>query len=236
MRKPALLFLVFCSLAGIGFFGAKMQHRWSQATVTPSASATPPPIPTASQQSALRPIHGLIRVNDPSLVVDLRYAGTHNFTGQRIYQQACLVLNEHTARKVLAANAEFQTLGYRLKIWDAYRPLSAQRVLWRKFPHGGFVADPSTGSMHNRGAAVDVTLVNAQGQELLMPSAFDEFTPRARIDYQQAPTEAMRNRELLARVMLKHGFQRIKHEWWHFQDTQGKKYPLQDIPFTKFKS
>ena len=239
MRKPALLILLFIFLAGVGFFGARLLDQ-RRLPVAPSIPVTTPesaptaetPIPLTS--AAIPALHGLIRVMDPSLFVDLRYNTPNNFTGQRIYPQAYLVMNQHTARILAAANVELQSLGYRLKIWDAYRPLSAQRMLWKKYPHGGFVADPRTGSMHNRGAAVDVTLVDAQGQEVLMPSAFDEFSPRAEIYYRQAPSEAIRNRDLLARVMCKHGFRRIKHEWWHFEDKQGTAWPLLDVPFSAF--
>jgi D-alanyl-D-alanine dipeptidase len=235
MRKLALLLsLFFLCLAGAGFFGARWLHPLSWTlSISPVATAQAAESTTARPARAL---HGLVRVSDPSLVVDLRYATTRNFTGQRIYpREACLVLHRHTARQLLAADAEFVTLGYRLKIWDAYRPLSAQRLLWKKYPHGGFVANPRTGSMHNRGAAVDVTLVDAQGRELRMPSAFDEFSPRAASDYRHASRAATRNRELLARIMLKHGFRRIKHEWWHFEDPQLASNPVLDVPFSAFK-
>jgi D-alanyl-D-alanine dipeptidase len=239
MRKPALIVL-FLGLVSIGFLSARLLDHRGVPPVTPAVMPDKPTqtagktLTPLSAVRAVRAVHGLIKVDDPSLVVDLRYATTHNFTGQRLYSHACLVLNAHTAPKLLAAAAEFQTLGYRLKIWDAYRPLSVQRVLWQNNPNGGQVASPHTGSDHNRGAAVDVTLVDARGAEVLMPSGFDDFTPRAASDYQQAPPEAIRHRELLKRIMLKHGFHGIKLEWWHFADSNAKAYPVLDIPFSAF--
>lgn len=168
-----------------------------------------------------------------SLLIELRYATNRNFTGHTLYFGALCILHKGTAEKLLAANSELQKQGYRLKIWDAYRPLSVQRALWKRYPKGGFVADPRVGSLHNRAAAVDVTLVDSHGKEVAMPSGFDDFSPRASIDYRGGSAAARKNRELLGTVMRRHGFRRIHKEWWHFNDSEAKKYRVLDISFKK---
>ncbi len=127
-------------------------------------------------------------------------------------------------------------MGFGLKIYDAYRPLSVQRKMWAVFPQEGYVANPAKGSRHNRGAAVDVTLVDlATGKELPMPSVYDEFSERAHRNYSGATAEELRNRELLERVMEKHGFKGLFTEWWHFDDVNSKRYELLDIDSSEIK-
>ena len=120
-------------------------------------------------------------------------------------------------------------MGLGLKVFDGYRPLSVQRKMWKVYPHAGYVADPKRGSRHNRGAAVDLTLIHTNGAEVLMPSPYDSFTESAHRDSTNAPPEALVNRELLERVMVKHGFEGLPTEWWHFDDVDWRKYPLMDI-------
>jgi len=140
----------------------------------------------------------------------------------------------------VAANAEFAEEGYRLKIWDAYRPKSAQQVMWEHGPDGVYVADPAVGSNHNRGASVDVTLVDQNGREVEMPTGFDDFTEEASRNYPDMPEEASRNypdmpeearqnMEYLTEVMVRNGFSFIQSEWWHFNDADYKEYPHLDL-------
>ncbi len=127
-------------------------------------------------------------------------------------------------------------MGFGLKIYDAYRPLSVQREMWAIYPHEGYVANPAKGSRHNRGAAVDVTLINLKDRkELLMPSAYDEFSEKAHRDFSDTSGEAIRNRNLLERVMEKHGFIGLPTEWWHFDDVNWKEYELLDIDSSRLK-
>lgn len=181
-------------------------------------------------------IKGLIELLklDNSFVMDLRYATENNFTGKVIYKDDKCLIHKDTAQKLIAANNEFKSLGYSIKIFDAYRPHSAQKILWNAASDKSYVASPKNGSIHNRGAAVDITLVDAEGKELPMPSGYDEFTERAHLDYSDCPKEQIDNRELLGRIMKKHGFRRISHEWWHFEDTNAKSYPILDIQFEEF--
>lgn len=182
-------------------------------------------------------IQGLVELQklDDSFYIDLRYATANNFTGKIIYENAKCLIHKNTAKKLIAANEEFMSLGYRIKIFDAYRPHSAQKVLWDAASDKSYVASPQKGSIHNRGAAVDITLVDAEGKELSMPSGYDEFSKRAHLDYTDCSQEQIDNRELLGSIMKKHGFRRISNEWWHFEDTDAKQYPLLDVQFDEFK-
>ncbi|MEK7780728.1 MAG: M15 family metallopeptidase [Verrucomicrobiota bacterium] len=166
----------------------------------------------------------------PGIVLDIRYATTNNFTGQRLYPSAQCYLSRAAAEKLVAAQKEFATLGYGLKIFDGYRPLAVQRKMWEVFPQPGYVADPKKGSRHNRGAAVDVTLIRlADGAELPMPTPYDDFTERAHRNFTDLPEETIRNRNLLEQVLTKHGFVGLPTEWWHFDDQDWRSYPLLDI-------
>jgi len=167
----------------------------------------------------------------PGVVLDIRYATTNNFTGQQLYPFAGCYLRRAAAEKLAAAQAELKPLGYGLKIYDGYRPLSVQRKMWEVFPKPGYVADPKKGSRHNRGAAVDVTLIRlSDGTELPMPTPYDDFTPKAHRNYKDLPVEVIQNRELLERVLTQHGFVGLPTEWWHFDDRDWRNYPLLDIP------
>lgn len=190
----------------------------------------------ASVKENIYEIKGLVELQklDDSFVIDLRYATENNFTGKIIYSKAVCLINKNTAKKLIAANNEFKEMGYRIKVFDAYRPFSAQKILWEAADDKSFVANPNKGSIHNRGAAVDVTLVDKDGKEVDMPSGYDEFTDRARINYTGCTELQKENRELLARVMVKHGFKRISNEWWHFDDTNAQNYPILDVSFEEF--
>jgi len=169
----------------------------------------------------------------PGVVLDIRYATTNNFTGRQLYPFSKCYLRQAAAEKLRAAQAELATTGYGLKIYDGYRPLTVQWKMWEVFPQPGYVADPRKGSRHNRGAAVDVTLIRlADGTELVMPTPYDDFTERAHRNFKDLPEETIRNRELLQQVLTKHGFVGLPTEWWHFDDKDWRKYPILDIQIT----
>ena len=169
----------------------------------------------------------------PGIVLDIRYATTNNFTGQQLYPFSKCYLRRAAAEKLRAAQVELATMGYGLKIFDGYRPLSVQWKMWEVFPQPGYVADPRKGSRHNRGAAVDVTLIRLDsGAELLMPTPYDDFTERAHRNFNDLPAEVIHNRELLEQVMTKHGFVGLPTEWWHFDDRDWRRYPILDVPVT----
>jgi len=161
----------------------------------------------------------------PGITVDLPYSRTDNFFRQKFYTDARALLRPATAKKLAAAEAEFEKLGLHLKVWDAWRPLSVQREMWKVLPDSRYVANPARGSRHNRGAAVDVTLMKG-GRELEMPTRFDDFTPRAYADATDVSDAAKRNRAQLRTVMERHGFEALKTEWWHFDDVDWQKYDI----------
>lgn len=179
----------------------------------------------------LKLINGLVELEklDSSFIIDMKYASSDNFMGKKIYSIHRCVLQLEVAKNLIKANICFKKFGYRLKILDAYRPLSVQKLMWESYPNEDFVAPLSRGSIHNRGCAVDVTLVDLNGNELKMPSAFDDFSKKAWITYNQCDDILIRNREFLAKIMLQNGFMRIETEWWHFYDLNYIKYPLLDI-------
>lgn len=165
------------------------------------------------------------------LVIELRYTTADNFFKTAFYpKQAPALLRPSTAAKIAAVQAELKTQGLSLKIWDAYRPLSVQRAMWKTLPDTRFVADPAKGGRHNRGAAVDATLVDANGVELRMPTAHDDFSEQAGAYFKLVPPDAFQNRAKLQQVMTKHGFTIFESEWWHFDDADWKQYEALDVP------
>lgn len=167
----------------------------------------------------------------PGVVLDIRYATTNNFTGQKVYPAAKCYLRRAAAEKLKRVQEELQKQKLGLKIYDGYRPLSVQRKFWALVPDDRFVANPAKGSKHNRGGAVDLTIVDSKGKELPMPTPYDDFTEKAHQDYSDLPKEALRNRSLLRTTMEKHGFKNITTEWWHFDDVDWQKYDLMDLSF-----
>ena len=168
----------------------------------------------------------------PKIRIDIRYATPDNFTHETLYPEArCLLLRE-VAEKLSTVQQRLEKNGMGLKIFDGYRPLSVQKKMWAKFPVEGYVANPAKGSNHNRGAAVDLTLVDSEGRELSMPSAYDEFSERAHRDYTGGSAEALKNRQILQEEMEKEGFHGLTTEWWHFDYKDAKKYPVLDLSFS----
>jgi len=182
-------------------------------------------------------LYGLVDIQelDSSIVVDLRYATDNNFMGYQIYpDNSRAYLRRETAVKLIKASEIFKRDGYRIKIWDAYRPLSAQKIMWEHSPLPGYVADPDKGSKHNRGAAVDMTLIDSEGNELEMPTGYDDFTEKAARDYPYHSEQAKKNMDYMTRVMNQCGFKGIRTEWWHFDDVDANNYPILDIGLDSF--
>jgi zinc D-Ala-D-Ala dipeptidase len=189
------------------------------------------------EKKPLKEISGLVKIEDidSSIVVDLRYAGENNFTGKKIYPVNVCVLRRETALKLAKANEEFKKRGFRIKIWDAYRPPYVQQIFWDLVRDSRFVANPKKGgSKHNIGTAVDITLVDSNGVELPMPTEFDDFSTNAYRDNPKVSKEERKNVDLLTDVMKKSGFIPISTEWWHFNDSDSSKYKMVDIKLEKF--
>lgn len=173
-----------------------------------------------------------IRKLDPTIVVDLRYATDRNLTHRALYSHDMpALIRPAVAERLIAAQKFLRTHGFGLKIWDAYRPVRAQHLLWELTQNGSYVADPNgtVGSMHTRGVAVDATLTDRAGSDVAMPTDFDSFTPAAMIVYQGNDATVRANLNLLQRAMARSGFYGLRTEWWHFCAEDWWKYdPIRD--------
>jgi D-alanyl-D-alanine dipeptidase len=170
----------------------------------------------------------LIAISPPAydVVIDLAYATSNNVTGAPIYRHARCYLHRDAADCLAKAINLAAPLGYRLKIFDAFRPSEAQWVLWKQFPQPGFFADPRKGSPHSRGAAVDLTLVDTRGMELEMGTGFDDLTEHAYHACLDVSATAQRNRAVLLGLMTAAGWDFYRNEWWHYQLFDARRYPL----------
>jgi zinc D-Ala-D-Ala dipeptidase len=169
-----------------------------------------------------------IKQVDPTIVIDLRYAGPNNFTRRPLYPPGMPALvRSSVAQRLVVAQKFLRERGYGLKIWDAYRPKAAQEKLWEATRNNSYVADPkeSIGSMHTRGAGVDATLVDSKGKEVPMPTEFDNFTPAAMLYYQGSNPVIRSNLKLLQKAMARAGFYGLRTEWWHFCAADWTTYP-----------
>ena len=159
--------------------------------------------------------------------LDLRYASKNNFTKQKIYDCARCYLRPEAAKALLKAQEELQQkFGYSFKIFDCFRPRAYQQRLWDIVPDADYVTPPAKGSMHSRGLAVDLTLVDADGKELNMGTPFDFFGEEAHYNYNHSDA-IKRNRWILKSTMEKYGFGGIRTEWWHFSYRKTS-YPLDE--------
>jgi zinc D-Ala-D-Ala dipeptidase len=172
-----------------------------------------------------------VRIVAPGVVLDVRYATPKNVLGKAVYPRSAAFLRRSTAAKLARAERALEARGRRLVIYDAYRPLSVQRLLWAAKPDRRFVADPATGSVHNRGGAVDAGLAGADGKPVALPTGFDEFGPRAAHGAKGVAPEAAANAAELKAAMEAAGFKSLTEEWWHYEDPAAKDWPLLDIPF-----
>ena len=149
-------------------------------------------------------------------VYDMKYATSDNFLKAKVYDCAECFLRLKTVKAMIAANDAFMKMGYTIKIFDCYRPLDIQKRMWKIVSNPSYVADPAKGSIHNRGGAVDVTLVDSNGNQLNMGTPFDFFGIEASHNYQNLSQEIKDNRELLKRTMMEKGFNSLDSEWWHY--------------------
>jgi D-alanyl-D-alanine dipeptidase len=154
-------------------------------------------------------------------VLDMKYATNDNFLKTAVYDCDECYLRLKTIKNLIAANDEFRTLGLRIKLFDCYRPLDVQKKMFALVSNPDFVANPKKGSIHNRGGAVDITLIDADGKELDMGTTFDFFGPEASHNYQGFSRKIRKNRALLKNVMLKHHFRSFDSEWWHYNLTDS---------------
>jgi len=157
---------------------------------------------------------------------EIRYATPNNFIGETLYDCAVCLLQPEVSEALLKANQYFCERGYRIRIYDCYRPLDVQKKMWAKVPRPTYVANPyGKGSVHNKGAAIDMTLETLEGCFLEMGSDYDFFGRAAHIDNYNLSEEILERRKLLFEGMRKFGFQTVRTEWWHFSFRKNWSYP-----------
>jgi len=175
---------------------------------------------------------------DSTFKLDIRYATNNNLVGRPVYKEARAFLQRPAAEALVQVNAEFKKIGYRLLIFDGYRPWSVTKLFWEITPKESkkFVADPKKGSRHNRGCAVDLSLYDVKtGKEVQMPGVYDEQTERSYPNYKGGTEEQRNMRDLLRSKMEAHGFTVYDYEWWHFDYNDWRSYRIQNIQFSDIK-
>ena len=167
----------------------------------------------------------------PHFYYDIRYATENNFVKEAVYDCGVCLLRPDAAQALMEANQYFMSQGYCIQLFDCYRPYEVQKKLWEIVPNPAYVADPyNGGSVHNRGAAVDLTLVDLDGNPLNFGTDYDFFGVEAHTDNMNHTEEVLANRKLLTEGLAKFGFKGIRTEWWHFSYTKNSGYPISNEP------
>jgi len=183
---------------------------------------------------AKNPQNELIEIKKeiPNIKLDIKYATKNNFMNQVMYKEARAFARKPVVAQLKKIQLVLNKKGYGLKIFDAYRPYAITLAFYQKALNKNFVANPKKGSKHNRGCAVDLTLIDLKtGKELQMPTPYDSFAEQASPSYSNLPPQVIKNRTLLITTMQAYGFRVIKNEWWHFDFIGWKNYALMDVPF-----
>jgi zinc D-Ala-D-Ala dipeptidase len=172
----------------------------------------------------------------PNIVLDIRYATANNFVGEVIYSLPRAYARKPVADALRSIQKDLNAKGLGLKIFDAYRPYKATVKFYEVYKDTTYVASPYRGSRHNRGCAIDLTLINLKtGKELKMPTEYDSFKKEAWPSTPIKDEEAKKNRELLIKAMEKHGFRVNSSEWWHFDFMGYRRYEILDIDFEELE-
>jgi len=194
--------------------------------------AVVPDVKSYTAQIALDPDKQLVDLADLGVPLDIRYATANNFMKKPLYPVAKAYLRAPAARALNEVRQELARRGLGIKVFDAYRPYRVTVAMWEPIRNPDYVADPAKGSRHNRGAAVDLTLIDLRtGAELPMPTSYDDFTTRAAHAFADLPADAIENRALLRDVMVKHGFDPLPSEWWHYDFRGWETFELMDVWF-----
>lgn len=215
-KEPVQIFVVF------------MGTDTLSSTLSVEAPSTPPHKPDANGKVDLVNLAEF----DRRLQIDLRYASANNFMSKPLYPVARALLQRPAAEALKRAHERLRAVGYGLVILDAYRPWQVTREMWDKHPwHRAYLADPLNGSRHNRGCAVDVTLFDLKtGQQVDMPSGYDDFSERAHPDYTGGNVAQRQARDALRLAMEAEGFSVYQNEWWHFDYKGWQGYPVLNLP------
>lgn len=173
----------------------------------------------------------------PGIKLDIRYATKNNFLGEPVYKKAKAFLRLPAAIQLKKIQNELRSKNLELKIFDSYRPYEATVLFYEKVKDTVYVASARKGSRHNRGCAVDLTIISSEtGKEIKMPTGFDDFTEKAHSDYSNLPEEVIKNRKMLIEIMSKYGFTNYPAEWWHYDFNGWKNYNLMNLSFEELKN
>lgn len=189
------------------------------------------------QQVQRDPDKQLVDLRSLGIPLQIHYATDRNFMKRKLYPEDRAFLRAPAARALVEVQRELAPMGIGIKVWDGYRPYSITEAMWEQIGNPDYVADPAKGSRHNRGAAVDLTLIFLRpGDTLAMPTPYDDFSTRARHDYEHLPKKVLEHRALLRDVMVKHGFEPLPSEWWHYDFKGWERFELLDLPFEALES
>jgi D-alanyl-D-alanine dipeptidase len=198
-------------------------------TSTPKLSVVPD-VKSYTARVALDPDQQLVDLASFGIPLDIRYATADNFMKKPLYPVAKAYLRAPAARALNDVRQELARRGLGIKVFDGYRPYRVTVAMWEPIKNPDFVADPAKGSRHNRGAAVDLTLIDLRtSEEVPMPTGYDDFTTRAAHAFTDLPADAIANRTLLREVMTKHGFDALPSEWWHYDFRGWERFELMDV-------
>lgn len=225
--------LLFCLLANI-------VHIASAQTIPPNKYGLPVVNAVSLYRQLVAADSNQLLVNVsrfiPGIRKDIRYATVNNFTHEQLYTTAAVYLRLPAAKALKAVQQELNKKGLGLLIFDGYRPYRVTEKMWTIVPDAQYAADPRSGSGHNRGVAVDLTIIDLNtGKAVNMPTDFDDFTEKAHHDHVLTDSTVAANRELLRDVMEKYGFTPLPTEWWHYVLKNANQYPLMDILFEDIK-
>lgn len=226
--KKNLLFVLFLSLSLSACAQKNDQNKYGLKIISD--------FKTYQAQVAKNPNLELVEIKKaiPDVVLDIRYATKNNFMGQTMYKQARAFARRPVVEKLKLIQIELKKKGYGLKIYDGYRPYAVTVSFYEKASDKNFVANPAKGSKHNRGCAVDLSIIDLKtGKDVPMPTPYDSFEPAAAPHYNELPAPIIKNRDFLINTMQAHGFKVIYNEWWHFDFLGWQDYDLMDIPFEK---
>jgi D-alanyl-D-alanine dipeptidase len=191
----------------------------------------------ATYERVTAPTLRLVDLATLGIPLDIRYATPDNFMKRTLYPVAKAYLRAPAAQALAAVDRDLAQRGLGIKVFDAYRPYRVTVAMWEPIRNEDYVANPAKGSRHNRGAAVDLTLINrATGAELPMPTPYDDFTSRAAHDFADLPADVAANRALLREVMERHGFEPLPSEWWHYDFKGWREYELMDVDLSELRS
>jgi zinc D-Ala-D-Ala dipeptidase len=221
-----------------------MKHRFNSIAIALLVACSTTPIPrnqyglevvpdyaTYERLARRDPDKRLVDVEHLVSIVDVRYATSNNFMHVPLYPIAKVFLRAPAARALAEVQRDLAKDNLGIKVFDGYRPYSVTEKMWEPIRNPDFVADPAKGSRHNRGAAVDLTLIDLRtGEELSMPTPYDDFTKRARQDFNDLPPNVIANRTQLRDAMTQHGFEPLPSEWWHFDYAGWQRFELMDVP------